>query len=233
MDDTKNMILAIVLSMLVLFGYQYFVLGPEEEQARIQAEIDAANEVDDLSIQPGALSDALSDGMEIPGEVPDGATQVPTEGETAPSVTRIPIDAPRVEGSISPLGGRIDSLILKDYFDTIEPDANNIVLLRKSGTEHAYFSNFGWVQGSNASTLLPDDDTLWQTNGGTLTAGNPVDLYWDNGQGVTFRKFISIDENYMFTQRLYLWLQLFHPAHRPVGFVGKRKQDQFDENRQD
>ena len=196
MDDTKNMILAIVLSMLVLFGYQYFVIGPEEEQARLQAEIDSEGQVDDLSIDPGQ--------MEIPGDAAGDIPAAPGAVNEAPAVldvNRIPIDAPRLEGSISPIGGRIDSLVLKDYFDTIEPDSDNIVLLRKSGTPNAYFSNFGWVQGADGGVSLPDDDTVWRVNGDTLTTGTPVELYWDNGDGMTFRKIISVDENYMFTVR--------------------------------
>lgn len=196
MDDTKNMILAIVLSMLVLFGYQYFIIGPEEEQARIQGELDASQEVGDLAINPEA--------PEIPGstlsELP-ATTEKMEPNQDVPEAKRIPIDAPRVKGSISPIGGRIDSLILKDYFDSIEPDSDNIILLRKSSTPHAYFSNFTWIQGRSSNLTLPDENTLWQVNGSVLSSETPIELIWENGQGVTFRKIISVDENYMFSIR--------------------------------
>ena len=41
MTDNRNMILAIVLSMVVLFGWQFFVAGPQMERAQRQAQIAA------------------------------------------------------------------------------------------------------------------------------------------------------------------------------------------------
>jgi hypothetical protein len=47
---------------------------------------------------------------------------------------------------------------------------------------------------------VPDGQTEWTLESGeTLTADTPVTLTWDNGQGLTFRRTIGVDENYMFT----------------------------------
>jgi YidC/Oxa1 family membrane protein insertase len=41
MENNRNIILAIVLSMIVLFGWQFFVAGPQMERAQQQAQIAA------------------------------------------------------------------------------------------------------------------------------------------------------------------------------------------------
>jgi YidC/Oxa1 family membrane protein insertase len=38
-DNNRNMILAVVLSMFVLFGWQFFVAGPQLERAALDAEM--------------------------------------------------------------------------------------------------------------------------------------------------------------------------------------------------
>src|SRR5690606_10604705 len=60
-------------------------------------------------------------------------------------------------------------------------------------------AEYGWVAPSGSSVALPGKDTVWQVESGTtLTPSTPVTLVWDNGQGLTFRRTISIDDNYMF-----------------------------------
>ena len=47
---------------------------------------------------------------------------------------------------------------------------------------------------------LPIRDTVWQQEGsGDLTPSNPVTLKYDNGEGLTFRRTITIDDRYLFT----------------------------------
>ena len=41
---------------------------------------------------------------------------------------------------------------------------------------------------------------MWQQEGsGSLSPGNPVTLKYDNGEGLTFRRTIAIDDRYLFT----------------------------------
>ena len=49
---------------------------------------------------------------------------------------------------------------------------------------------------------LPNSETVWKQQGaGTLGVGRPVTLVHDNGQGLEFRRTISVDDKYMFTVR--------------------------------
>ena len=69
-------------------------------------------------------------------------------------------------------------------------------LFRPEGAKQAYFADLGWT-GAGAA---PTPTTLWtKASGEQLSAGHPVTLTWDNGQGLTFNRQIAVDDQYMFT----------------------------------
>ncbi len=113
---------------------------------------------------------------------------------------RIKIETPRLAGSVSLKGARIDDLSLVRYRDTVDPKSPAIVLFSPSGTSEAYYAEFGWVSPSGSSVKIPDQNTVWQQDGGgNLTPDHPVALKWDNGEGVTFRRTIAVDDHYLFS----------------------------------
>ncbi|WP_287451064.1 membrane protein insertase YidC, partial [Thalassospira sp.] len=103
-----------------------------------------------------------------------------------------------VEGSIRLVGGVIDDIQLQDYRETEEPDSPLIHVLNPTGSNDAYFAEFGWV-GAKSGMALPSSDTQWTADKELLTPDSPVTLTWDNGEGLTFKREIAIDENYLFT----------------------------------
>ena len=111
---------------------------------------------------------------------------------------RVTINTRRLHGSINLKGGRIDDLSFANYRETLDPKSDEIILLSPSGGQSGYFSEFGWVAGGGA-TPVPDSNTLWEANKTTLTISAPVVLTWKNGKGLTFKRTITVDENYMFT----------------------------------
>ncbi len=114
---------------------------------------------------------------------------------------RIAIETPRLSGSISTQGGRIDTLALKDYRESTEPDAPIVSLLRPVGTAGAYYALHGWAPGQGlAIEDVPGPNTEWQIAGdATLTQDTPVTLTWDNDAGLRFTRQIAVDADYMFT----------------------------------
>ncbi|MFL4975509.1 MAG: membrane protein insertase YidC, partial [Microvirga sp.] len=113
---------------------------------------------------------------------------------------RIKIETPRVSGSIALKGARIDDLSLEKFRDTVDPKSPAIVLFSPSNTAHPYYAEFGWVAASGSTARLPDRDTVWQQEGsGSLAPSTPVTLKYDNGEGLTFRRTIAIDDRYLFT----------------------------------
>jgi len=195
MGDVKNLISAVVLSMLVLFAYQTFYLGPLEEEAAQQALLEA----EALGEETLALGDTTIPDPDT-GELaaPEVQAAAPETITTEP-VERIVINATRLSGSISPVGARLDDLVLNDYFDRLGEGAENIELLKNEARSNAYFAEFNWR--ANTGVTLPTSKTVWTTRGGSLTTNGEVELYWENGQGITFRQFFSVDENFMFTIR--------------------------------
>ena len=185
-DQNKNLILATALSFVVILVW--FVLFPPPEQNDVldQAEISAteANEVQ----TPSAAGTA--------GE----ATAAAEETLPDAKAPRIEIDTPRLKGSLSLSGGRIDELFLKDYKVSIEEGAPIVELLSPVGSESAYYALYGWAPGAGvAGADVPGPNTLWTLeDGDTLGVDTHVTLKWDNGNGLTFRRTITVDENFMF-----------------------------------
>jgi len=130
------------------------------------------------------------------------SAQPPTATREAVLATspRVAIDTPRLHGSIDLKGGRIDDLSLEQYRETVDPDSPPIVLLSPSGAPDAYYAEFGWVAASGTTEPMPNENTLWQQDGsGALGIDHPVTLSYDNGQGLIFRRTISVDDHYLFS----------------------------------
>jgi YidC/Oxa1 family membrane protein insertase len=186
-QNNKNLILAMVLSAAVMIVW--FVLFPPPEP------------VADLTTPAGTEAVApLVPSADPTVDAQAGAAQAGA-APAVPEAPRLTIDTPKLSGSLSLLGGRIDDLSLKGYRETLEPGADTVHVLSPVGEDLAYYSVFGWLPGSGlAAGDVPDAMTEWQLAGGdTLAPGAPVSLRWDNGKGLTFLREISVDEDFMFT----------------------------------
>ena len=207
MTDNRNTILAIILSGLVLLGWQYFFNMPQLEKQRAaqlaQSQMTkSAQEPGTLAPQTGAAPapSANAPGVNVPANS-QPASVAPVSRDAAIAATpRVKIDTPRLSGSISLKGARIDDLSLVQFRDTVDPASPAIVLYSPSGTPEPYYAEFGWVAASGSTVRIPDQNTVWeQESTGSLTPKNPVTLKYDNGDGLTFRRTIAIDDRYLFT----------------------------------
>src|SRR5438270_2346500 len=107
MSDQRNLLIAIVLSMVVVFGWQFFIGVPKPPPAR----------------------PAQTTQQQAPGAAPKPATtpnatqlasNLPPSGAAASS-PRATIDTPALQGSINLTGGRFDDLKLRKYRETPDP----------------------------------------------------------------------------------------------------------------
>jgi YidC/Oxa1 family membrane protein insertase len=207
MSDQKNTILAIALSALVFIVWQYFFgFSLQEKQKQVAQQQQQAQQT-----QPPATPAETRPAApgQVPGTGPAQATEVSRDDALAKS-PRVLIDTSRIvngkeiglKGSIALAGGRIDDLSLLQYRETVDPNSPAIILLSPSGSAHPFYAEFGWVPAAGANVKVPGEDTQWKQEGsGALGIGRPVTLTWDNGQGLEFRRTISIDDKYMFSLR--------------------------------
>src|SRR6185312_9871271 len=213
MFENRNTIVAIILSGLVLIAWQYFYNGPQmERQAAQQKQAELAKRAQHKATptQPEASQSEATQSSTPSSPSPTGpAPSVDHSASNAPVVSRaaalartprVKIDTPTLSGSISLKGARIDDLKLVKFHKTVDPSSPSIVLYSPSGTVHPYYAEFGWVAGAGSTVRVPDEHTAWQQVGtNSLTPSTPVVLKYDNGQGLTFRRTISIDNLYLFT----------------------------------
>ncbi|SHL47116.1 protein translocase subunit yidC [Roseovarius litoreus] len=189
-DQNKNLILATALSFVVILVW--FVLFPPPEPPQQDATTpEAVSQVDGSATAPLTAT--------APATGATAGTPAPEAEE--PEAPRVAISTPSLDGSISLKGGRIDQLSLKNYRETLEPGSDTVTLLSPVGTDSAYYALFGWApgQGLTAETV-PGANTVWQVESGDqLSPETPVTLIWDNQQGLTFRREISVDDKFMFT----------------------------------
>lgn len=188
--ENKNFIAAILLSMAIIFGWQYFYAAPL--QKKLTAETQTAE------TQPGASQTAPATGGTVPG-VATQAAPVSREEALARS-PRLPFKSEYVEGSINLKGAMIDDLHLLRYRETIDPKSPTITFLSPSGTPGALFSEQGVVPATGTTAKLPDPNTVWTAPAGAvLSEDNPVTLTWDNGEGLKFSRKIELSDEYLFT----------------------------------
>ena len=125
----------------------------------------------------------------MPGEP---AQVIRTREQALALSPRISIDTPALTGSIALKGGRIDDVSLKNYRETIDPKSPMIVLLSPLGSENPYYAETGYVGAPGANLALPNANTVWTANTQKLTPATPVELSWDNGQGLVFRRNLPV-----------------------------------------
>ncbi|NKW71762.1 membrane protein insertase YidC [Rhodobacteraceae bacterium R_SAG10] len=194
-DQNRNLILATALSFLVILVW--FLAGPilfpdafPTEQPVVEQNTSAQS--------TGTIPLADRPEATAPAQTPSATAAAQSTLESSP---RIQIDTPSLSGSISLVGGRIDDLSLKNYRETLDPDSATVKLLKPVGEPEAYYALFGWVPGGDLEfSDVPGSNTEWElVSGVTLTPNTPVHFVWKNTTGLTFRRTISVDENFLFT----------------------------------
>ncbi len=212
MENNRNFLIAMALSIGVLVGWQFLVVSPRMEAQRQNQQVAETNGTTPGSLQtpqtpagteqaPPASPAGRESVVPATPENPAGAGQnaQPMSREQALAATqRVPIDTPAVSGSINLVGARLDDLRLKNYHETVDDNSPTIVLLSPERQPDGYFAEMGYL-GQNAGQL-PGPTTVWTADGNqTLTPTTPVTLTSTNGSGVTFTRQIAVDDNFMFT----------------------------------
>jgi len=210
MEDNRNFMIAIALTLAILLGYSYFYDAPRQKaaqqaaeqvrQEQVKAEAEkAGEELPDFGAPPNIQGSPLAEGAPVSVD----------RAQILSSRSKVVIKSPRLHGSIALKGARIDDLTLADYKETLAADSPDVALLSPEGSRKAYFVDLNWgVDGGKAPTA----ETVWTADRDTLEAGGAVTLSWDNGEGLLFSRTIALDENYMFSVRQ----KVTNTSDRPV-----------------
>lgn len=184
MNEQRNLIFAVVLSALILFGWSFVA-----EHYFPTANEPATKVVDGKQVplpQPGADPAA------------DSPAAVRDRGTVLAGTPRVAIETPRLRGSINLKGARIDDLLLTTHSQGMGEGSPPIRLLSPAGAPDAYFASFGWT---GEGLAVPGPDAVWTASSDRLSPGSPVTLRWNNNQGQIFQIRLSVDDGYMFDVR--------------------------------
>ena len=178
--DSKNVLMAIVLSTLVLVFWATFFEPPPVERQIAEDQVTKSEELSSPSIEKVDLSKKIA------------------RDDTIDSVARVKIENNNIKGSISLQGAIIDDIIFKNYKESLESD-QKVIFLNPKSSDEGYYIETGWASNSNEKLKLPLDNTIWKVKGNkVLTPNKPIVLEWDNNEGLIFTKKIELDDKYLF-----------------------------------
>jgi len=179
--DTRNVIAAISLSAAVIILYSlFFQPDPTTIKQNLTEQKKIENNTDTPSLDKNENYTKLS------------RTDALKEND------RIQFENGSIVGSISLKGAAIDDLTFKKYNLKLNGD-EKVTLLSPRNVDDGYIIESGFVT-SNKNIDVPDASTIWKISGNKkLTNNNPIKLTWSNSQDITFEKYISLDDQFLFT----------------------------------
>ncbi len=203
-EDNNNFILALVISMTVLIGWNYF--------------FDATPiKVDDATVKVSSESSVAAGAHESPSSLSvakthssvstSNADMFTTEADLSTSHSRDALiqKSPRIQvktetlmGSVRLVGARIDDITLRQYRANVTNPEEKVRLLNPQFSKSGYYADCGWLSVDKAHAV-PNEHTQWISSGNTLSVGHPVVLRWSNDTGITFTRTLTIDDKYLFT----------------------------------
>ncbi|HEY6870484.1 MAG TPA: membrane protein insertase YidC [Novosphingobium sp.] len=193
MENQRNLILAVLLTIVLIFGWEAGMrhFYPNADKPRpVQSAAPAAD--------PTAAAKPTRDGgLSSPGDVAVEARDLKTALTPA---GRVPIAAPGLSGSINLTGALLDDLTTNRHSNEQKDGPER--LFSPIGTPAQHYAQFGWVAAAGTTAALPTAQTVWTAPAGAkLTPATPVTLTWANGQGLTFAITYAIDQDYLITAR--------------------------------
>ena len=196
MQNNRNFYITIALSVLILMVWQVFYMNPKIQAQRQQAQIEQQRAVEEQATAGGTVASAPAAAPATTEAAADGSVMLE---DALKQTQRVTIDTPALKGSINLKGARFDDIVFKNYRETIDSNSPNIHLLSPSPVANGYFAEIGFA-GDASVGMLPGPDTLWTVEGNAnLTPTTPVVLAFTNDKGITFKRTIAVDANYMFT----------------------------------
>ncbi|MFM6951387.1 MAG: membrane protein insertase YidC [Novosphingobium sp.] len=189
-QNQRNLILAVVLSALLLFGWDAGVRYFYPHAGKTKPVASASPAATPSGTAKPTREGGLTNAADIAEEARDLQTTLATPG-------RIAIAAPGLTGSLNPIGGVVDDLVAVRHTAAVDPKSGPQRIFSPAGTPAQHYAQFGWV---GAPGSVPGPQTVWTAPAGAkLTPQTPVTLSWINPTGATFTLTYKIDADYMLT----------------------------------
>ncbi len=180
--DNKNVFVAIALSMSVLLFWGAFFETPRQVKEPSNNKIVKEN-VQQNEIVPSIGQETINSEISRDNAITE--------------VDRVIIENERVTGSLSLQGAIFDDLSFKKYKKDLKSE-ENVIFLNPKKTEDGYYIETGWTSVGN-KVKVPSLESLWSVKGNkVLNEKNNVVLEWNNGEGLIFKKIITLDDKYLF-----------------------------------
>jgi YidC/Oxa1 family membrane protein insertase len=208
-NDSKNLILAVALSALVLLGWTW-----------------AANRYFPTANPPSTkVVNGKQQPLPQPSAQPSGQptpAKLQSVNAALAAGPRVRIQTPSLSGSINLKGAQIDDLVLVTQKQTIAKDSPPVRLLSPLGTPGSLIAQFGWT---GQAAQVPALDALWTADSQLLSPGRPVTLSTQTLDGTRYQIKIAVDDGYLFTVQQSVTNASGHPLSvRPIGLVSRASQ---------
>jgi len=178
--ETRNVLLAVILSTIVLIFWATFFEAPIIEQPITDNEITKNESTSTPSIEEIEASKKIS------------------RKEAINKSNRIFLENENIIGSISLEGAIIDDITFKKYRKNLKTE-EKVIFLNPKNSKEGYYIESGWASSGNEKLKLPLDKTIWKVKGNNLLRpNNPVLLEWNNNEGLIFTKKIELDNKFLF-----------------------------------
>ena len=187
--DNNRLILAVVLSVAILLGFE--LLMPKQNRPALRQQAAQSTQTTPPGDAPRPITDPATAGTQ--------PVAVPSPQDELRSGVRLPIDAPRVHGSIDLTGAKLDDLVLRDYRETVQGNSPQVRVLEPGSDPQPNLVQLGWSAAPDSHVRLPDGRTRWSADKQALSTAAPLTLSWDNGAGLVFQLVFSVDRDFMFS----------------------------------
>jgi len=160
--DIKNLSIAVLLSTLILLGWQFFYEAPRKVKVEQIQQVVRENKIVQKELQVLKAKQAIDDEFRSNNE-PAGTVIINTD---------------KLKGSISLKGLRFDDLELKAYKKDLSSDSPLVRVFSNENIK-AYFAEFGWIKDSiDQSFTVPDKNSIWKCDAAELSLNAPINCNW-------------------------------------------------------
>ena len=181
--DNRNVFVAIALSMSVLLFWGAFFDTPKQ-----QRNVVSQKQERNLNSSTNQITPDIN---QFKNETSLSRKDAITQND------RVIIKNDNVEGSISLKGAVIDDLSFIKYKKELKNE-DKVVFLNPKEIADGYYVETGWSSIGN-KVKVPNIETQWSVKGNKLlNQNNSVTLIWNNGEGIIFKKIVSLDDKFLF-----------------------------------